>query len=151
MRFKFWYIILVIFFMGCNQYKEENIAIATIIQDSGINLLPTSKNVVLIVPVIGCSSCIKQVKDFIRQIDEPNFLIIASCYSIKDFKFSFSDIELENKRYVIDDSGQAFRYELVDVGAKLYFLKGQKIVATKRFSCTEPDLLKQTLEFLGKN
>jgi hypothetical protein len=63
---------------------------------------------------------------------------------------SLSEHELEGKNYIIDSGGQAFRHGLVDNGARLYFFKDRKILDVKIVSCTEPNLLKQTLEFLGK-
>lgn len=150
MKSRISYIILFVFVFisACDQYREENTAIVRIIQDNKLNFPHDKKNVVLVVPVAGCSTCITQAKDFIRQINDSNFLVIISCYSTRDFRLSFSKKDLENRKYIIDATGQAFRYKLVDVGNKLYFLENQKIKSVKKMSCTELNLLKQTTDYL---
>jgi hypothetical protein len=134
--------------ISCNRYAKEEVAIAEILQSKGINLSFNNHDVILIVPVTGCSTCNKQVKDFIKQIDHQNFTIIASCYLYKDFIFSFSEDDLKHKNCIVDSTGQAFQHNLVDVGAKLFFFENGKIIDVKKISCTEPGLLTQTLNFL---
>lgn len=152
MKSKISYIILFcfvfIFINACDQYKEENTSIERIIQDNRLKIQNDKKNVVLVVPVAGCSVCIEQAKDFISQISDSNFFVIISCYSTRDFRLNFSGKDLENKKYIIDATGQAFRYKLVDVGCKLYFLENKKIKSVKKISCTESNLLKQTIDYL---
>lgn len=67
MRIKY-LIFVLLFCFSCNQqYKEENVAVAKIIQKGGEIELQKDKKVVLIVPVIGCSTCIEPVKNFINK------------------------------------------------------------------------------------
>lgn len=150
MKGKISYIIfsIFIFINACDQYREENTAIVRIIQDNKLNFQHDKKSVVLVVPVAGCSACIEGAKDFISQISDSNFLVVISCYSTRDFRLSFSEKDLKNRKYIIDAKGQAFHYKLVDVGCKLYFLENQKIKSVKKVSCTEPNLLKQTIDYL---
>lgn len=141
-------LILLLCLLSCNRFKDKEEFIITILKQHGINSDYNRNSVVLVAPVMGCSTCIDPVKKFIRQVDNPYFHIIISCYTIKDFRFSFTEDELNNKSYVVDSTGQAIRYKLADMGAKMYFFRGQEILAVKRVSCTEPDLLNQTTRFL---
>ena len=148
MRIKY-LISVLLFCFSCNQqYKEENVAVAKIIQKGSKIELQKDKKVILIVHVIGCTTCIEPVKNFINKVDNPNFIIVASCYSSKDFYFAFPGGELENRNCIVDTLGLAFRHGLVDVGAKLYFFENGKITDIKTSSCAEPGLLTQTLNFL---
>jgi hypothetical protein len=138
----------ILVFSSCSRYKEETSVINKMIQGKEFDFLADKQYVVLIVPAAGCSTCSEPAKEFINQINSPKFIIIGSCYSSRDFRMSFSEHELEGKNYIIDSGGQAFRHGLVDNGARLYFFKDCKILDVKIVACTEPNLLKQTIDFL---